>query len=335
MGAGISLFRWHRKKRRSVQDSNGQCTQVVNPPVSLASSQSTGSPVAHMVENVYEVQDVTNEQFNDHIQPTGLTLIADHLSPQNTHKLRLLNLQEVTPRPDDDLHSGVPDTPVDFEASIYKYYCPLCMLHYKRILKSKCCNNYICLSCCMDYLNRKGIERKDDIASTLKAQETKLQKIHCPNCSTLGFLPYIVDLDDIVRDYSRDNEQQRLISLKSIPSYYQASPVRRGESFEDLKRKMIPYNSTKIVGIADVATPVSIDNNSNNNDDPNKQQLEDADADEPVVGVIRRLDFDDNTNDSNYNSNNSNVSGSEGRTSEMNSLATSMVNGIFEHVVHK
>ena len=43
--------------------------------------------------------------------------------------------------------SGVPYTPHGDEASVFKYFCPLCMQYFKQIMKMKCCSNYLGVQC--------------------------------------------------------------------------------------------------------------------------------------------------------------------------------------------
>jgi len=130
-----------------------------------------------------------------------------------------------------DHELNIPYTPTGEEATIYKYYCPLCMLYFKTILKSPCCGNYICFMCTKDYLHAKGI---DFVTKLEHLQENVLlEEISCPHCLTHGFFPSIVHSHETIRDYSyRDQPKVQ---------YNQPSPLRIGESFEDMKRKMIPF----------------------------------------------------------------------------------------------
>jgi hypothetical protein len=142
---------------------------------------------------------------------------------------------------------NVPYTPTGEEAELYKYYCPLCMLHFQSILKSKCCSNYICLFCTKDYLQTKHvIERTDNVPSTFiddLSSNVLLNEINCPHCFTHGFHVSQVHTLERVRDYSwRNNHILQGVSKQDY-SYAQPSPVRVGESFEDLKRKMIPFRA--------------------------------------------------------------------------------------------
>lgn len=137
-----------------------------------------------------------------------------------------------TPREDSTYKNCLPYTPTGEEADVFKYFCPLCMLHFQHILKSPCCRNYLCLTCTKDWLKSKNVDhiRLDDLAT-----HRGLDAISCPHCTSLGFHPQRVSAREAVRDYSQH------IQPSSSSMYPLASPLRIGESFEDMKRKMVPY----------------------------------------------------------------------------------------------
>jgi hypothetical protein len=142
--------------------------------------------------------------------------------------------------------SNVPYTPTGEEADLYKYYCPLCMLYYQSILKSQCCNNYLCIFCTKDYLltkhiiDKKAYENKENHRSEELLNEITdnalMNEINCPHCIRKGFSIIKVSRNEEVRDYSMRNNP----GINSYP-LSAASPVKIGESFEELKRKMIPF----------------------------------------------------------------------------------------------
>ena len=141
---------------------------------------------------------------------------------------------------------SVPYTPVGSEALIFKYYCPLCMLFFKEIMKSGCCGNYICMDCFTGYLQSKGIDNSFTKDTETMLKNVILEDITCPHCLHNGFQPSFVGEHDEIRDYSRkipilqmESIVNRSGSSKNNPP--PPSPLRIGESFEDLKRKMIPY----------------------------------------------------------------------------------------------
>lgn len=142
---------------------------------------------------------------------------------------------------------SIPYTPVGDEADIYKYYCPLCMQFFTEILKSPCCGNYICVDCFKDYLISKGIDKTmtKDVDNML--ENVILEDIVCPHCTHYGFQPKKAVQGEIARDYSRAmpllqfestrNSNGTSANIGAPPP----SPLRIGETFEDLKRKMIPF----------------------------------------------------------------------------------------------
>jgi hypothetical protein len=60
----------------------------------------------------------------------------------------------------------------------------------------------------------------------------------CPNCNTSGFNPTLVSRSDAVRDYLDSGPPSS--GGSSLPLQATASPMKIGDSFEDLKRKMAP-----------------------------------------------------------------------------------------------
>lgn len=117
----------------------------------------------------------------------------------------------ISPRRELALLSSVPFTPLGKEASVYCYYCPLCMEFFESILKTKCCGNYICLKCSIEYLNAKGFlaeSVKEIIGNSL------LKSVNCPHCVTLGFNPQLVEKNDSIRDYSREVTGGRSLSCQ-------------------------------------------------------------------------------------------------------------------------
>lgn len=151
---------------------------------------------------------------------------------------------DATPRSvDAEYPSCVPYTPSGDEAQIFRYYCPLCMQYFRRILKMKCCGNYTCNNCASEYLASKRV------AQAPSAEDSNTP---CPHCQLTGFYPMIVSSEETVRDYSTKHPHSAgKLKLKDA----QPSPLRIGESFEDLKRKMIPYRTAIAVGELSIPSP--------------------------------------------------------------------------------
>lgn len=105
------------------------------------------------------------------------------------------------------------------------------MQHFNRMLNVRCCRNYICKFCCSDYLESKGLS--DDMINGEDCN-ILLEEVPCPHCTCKGFFSYPVEDSEEVRDYRGDQ-----ISKKSL-----FSPLKVGDGFDELKRKMIPYQSS-------------------------------------------------------------------------------------------
>lgn len=140
----------------------------------------------------------------------------------------------VTPRRQENMLNCVPSTPQGDALSKYPYYCPLCMEHFQDILEAPCCGNYTCLPCCMTYIQSRGIIAND--VNEMLAKKSEMGGIACPHCNTDGFKPDVVALDNKkIRDYSMGVPAGQ---TATNPNGY--SPLKIGESFENMKRKMIP-----------------------------------------------------------------------------------------------
>lgn len=61
----------------------------------------------------------------------------------------------------------------------------------------------------------------------------------CLSCNTPGFQPRLVQHEDIIRDYSRNTCDASFNG--SSPGSIPYSPVKIGDSYENLKRKMQPF----------------------------------------------------------------------------------------------
>ncbi|KAL4512387.1 hypothetical protein ABPG72_005389 [Tetrahymena utriculariae] len=98
----------------------------------------------------------------------------------------------------------------------YKYCCPICLIYFNKILKTKCCNNYVCVECEYDIhqqmLNKK-IEAKCWWCKSEKCEIVEVQN------------------GEIIKNYSdaaqeiADNKQKEIELIKSI---IQESRIKRG-----------------------------------------------------------------------------------------------------------
>jgi hypothetical protein len=120
------------------------------------------------------------------------------------------------------------------------------MQYNRSILKARCCSNYICLSCCSEYLSSKGIKVESNIGS---------YQTVCPHCVSIGFATVVVGADETIRDYGASNSKL----FKSSGDQY--SPLKVGDDFESLKRKMIPFQvdsfKTSTSGIAELSASMA------------------------------------------------------------------------------
>jgi len=85
-----------------------------------------------------------------------------------------------------------------------------------------------------------------DLGADLVEMENRLMasnSINCPHCQLQGFHIAYVGTDDVVRDYSYIVPQLS-VGNELEHDLMQPSPVKIGESFEGLKRKMVKYRNS-------------------------------------------------------------------------------------------
>jgi hypothetical protein len=131
-----------------------------------------------------------------------------------------LHVDTSTPRHDNELkHQRVEHTPLGAEKETFKFYCPLCMCYSTDILATTCCKNYTCRHC---------------EAQILQYVQAKSPMVACPHCASVGFRLETVSPDSPPRDYCgtpREQPHQREHN----------SPLKIGDSFDALKRKMLTF----------------------------------------------------------------------------------------------
>jgi hypothetical protein len=172
----------------------------------------------------------TNVSVSDSSQLEIPTQLRSLLTPLN------FSTPEASPR------SCRAYTPVGEDAAIYCYYCPLCMQYYKDMMKSMCCGHHICNTCCKDYLKGKGVSMKTFLNKSFTGNSWST--IVCPNCSTVGFSAKEVEANESHRDYARTPLQEmssRSARRRLVQGHGDNSPLRAGDDFETLKRKMVPF----------------------------------------------------------------------------------------------
>eukprot|EP01063_Lacrimia_lanifica_P002814 TRINITY_DN1151_c0_g2_i1.p1 TRINITY_DN1151_c0_g2~~TRINITY_DN1151_c0_g2_i1.p1 ORF type:complete len:221 (+),score=73.73 TRINITY_DN1151_c0_g2_i1:60-722(+) len=117
--------------------------------------------------------------------------------------------------------SGLDKTPCESaERRAFRYYCPLCMMHFGAMRKAACCGQYLCMYC-----------EKD-----LHAQADEAMRTTCPYCSHEDFTIEDVLDTDVVRDYS----DSPALKKASSSAAHDVSPVATGASIEELRRKLVP-----------------------------------------------------------------------------------------------
>jgi hypothetical protein len=161
-------------------------------------------------------------------------------------------------------------------------------------MKSMCCSNYICENCTKDYFLSKGLNDVDYIRDVIL-----MDNINCPHCAKLGFHPEFVGNEEAVRDYS--NPVKNNFPGSTVPF----SPLRVGESFEDLKRKLLPFQQKDI----DQNDDINITSSSNKHvgiaivdidEDNDIFQLE-KELNEPLSPYFQRDEDEFNNLDNNNN----------------------------------
>jgi hypothetical protein len=138
-------------------------------------------------------------------------------------------------------------TPMGAEKEVFKYYCPLCMFYYEEVQQSGCCKNYICYQCAVQYVAGKGA-----VGTNIKSLPKSLKSISCPHCATDDLELTTVCKSAAVRLYhdtptgqgEEDDTFDNNPANENVPSFRRgcSSPVKIGDSFDDLKRKMLSFD---------------------------------------------------------------------------------------------
>lgn len=132
----------------------------------------------------------------------------------------------------------------EFEKSVYRYYCPICFRFARTIMSTAdCCENQLCLQCALNFTS--AIEKH--------ATEPHSAPCDCPFCGE-PFNPKVEAAGAPPRQYHDENYQSPCI---------QFSPVAVGDSFNELKRKMVLFDS--VLNKSEHSS--HIEERSNNDDD--------------------------------------------------------------------
>ena len=125
----------------------------------------------------------------------------------------------------------------DKEKAAFRFYCPICMMHFKEIYKSACCSNYVCVPCALSH-----IEQRLSLPFTpARLPIGPITAVCCPSCNTenVSFLP--VQLD------TANGEK---------PRNYSESPLTK-DLLADVTRKQLHIGPTGTAGEDKENAPVS------------------------------------------------------------------------------
>mmetsp|Transcript_2000 Transcript_2000/g.5714 ORF Transcript_2000/g.5714 Transcript_2000/m.5714 type:complete len:236 (+) Transcript_2000:346-1053(+) len=138
------------------------------------------------------------------------------------------------------MNVAMPQTPSGAAADIYRFYCPLCMLYFKSIHRMSCCLHHVCCFCLAEYTSRQSIDVpavNDSVQSSMLRQG-----LPCPCCG--------VSREGITIEKVAPGEQPRVYgdsprTKAMLPAITESmfSPVKIGDNFEVIRRKMITFEA--------------------------------------------------------------------------------------------
>ena len=180
---------------------------------------------------------------------------ADSVStPRRIETTRLLSsVVEVTAL----MQNGVPQTPATREQkAIYGFYCPLCFCHFSDGFVTTCCGNNVCQICFSEYISGFNLFLDSEQGRIVEKQRdhqsssSVTRQAACPHCcqeDTFGIKN--VNPAEALKVYSvTPAPKHAAVSVGQNSSsdgggghFTFPSPVRVGESFDDLRRKLRPF----------------------------------------------------------------------------------------------
>ena len=167
----------------------------------------------------------------------------DH-APEERRRL----LVEVARPPSRDRSDvGLAETPTGAAAAIYKFFCPLCMLHFREVFETPCCNAYICAFCHADYVRRQDAS-EPSCAAKDAAIPVGLACPHCASTSTGDPLARRTQ-EDTARLHVDSPSTKRALQAAASGGRAAAedqpfSPLRIGDGFAAMARKMSRLEDT-------------------------------------------------------------------------------------------
>jgi len=132
---------------------------------------------------------------------------------------------------------GLLFTPTSTEdINSFKYNCPLCMTWFKLLYSTRCCKNYCCSGCLIEY-SRGKFGFPSDLEYVPSAFDPELT---CPHCATVGLEVGLVNPKDPIRSYEDDAS----LSLPPCVSGC-ATPLKASDydNYETLARKMLLFDA--------------------------------------------------------------------------------------------
>lgn len=146
---------------------------------------------------------------------------------------------------------GLAETPIGARAAEYKFFCPLCMLYFKEILATPCCEAYICATCHADFVNSNA--RKVEGSSSLTLQPSGLgsaegsviaprcipRGLECPHCAVASTGAPLKQLHrfDKARSYTDSPSTRAAMAKREDGAVPPESPLRVGDDFSTMARK--------------------------------------------------------------------------------------------------
>lgn len=148
------------------------------------------------------------------------------------------------------------ETPIGAEKDTFKFYCPLCMFYYKDMLGTACCKNHVCLTCASEYNKGKGeptwavlgggVANGSNIAGGNSTNEeldyhipAYMSSMACPHCGTANVQLGKIANDAPLREYH--SSPRSPIDLNYAQAHQAQSPLKVGDNFDALRRKMLTF----------------------------------------------------------------------------------------------
>eukprot|EP01065_Artemidia_motanka_P011252 TRINITY_DN1604_c2_g1_i3.p1 TRINITY_DN1604_c2_g1~~TRINITY_DN1604_c2_g1_i3.p1 ORF type:complete len:329 (+),score=92.75 TRINITY_DN1604_c2_g1_i3:79-1065(+) len=176
---------------------------------------------------------------------------AAHSSAQQQNIAQTDACPRTPPPPDQRDTLGLVCTPISTNSghADYKYYCPICMVHFKSMYRSSCCSQYMCEHCLLDQVKIRLLKRgyaesrAQPIAAGSAAvtpdqlygvQQLGMPPSDCPFCSACPFRVVPVGQGEAVRKYVDSPAVRKLCG--QTPGG--PSPIRSGASWDEMASKM-------------------------------------------------------------------------------------------------